>query len=72
MATAELTGYADAQAVIDALDLAGTAVQPDDLAVPTGVGETDGLMTHEDKAKLDALTATHTNLLQAINFGALI
>ena len=26
--TAELTGYADVQAVIDALDLAGTAVQP--------------------------------------------
>jgi len=85
MTTAELTGYADAQAVIDALDLAGpavqpedlgtaasaattdfatanqgsladSAIQPDDLAVPTGVGQADGLMTHEDKAKLDGLT----------------
>ena len=54
--TAELTGYADVQAVIDALDLAGTAVQPEDVAVPTGEGQADGLMTHEDKAKLDGLT----------------
>lgn len=26
-------------------------------AVPTGEGQNDGLMTHEDKAKLDALEA---------------
>jgi hypothetical protein len=39
MATAELTGYADAQAVIDALDLAGTSVQPQAGAVKLG-GET--------------------------------
>jgi hypothetical protein len=29
MPTAELTGYADVQAVIDALDKAGTAIQSD-------------------------------------------
>jgi len=36
--TAELTGYADVQAVIDALDLAGTAVQPEDDAADLGSG----------------------------------
>jgi hypothetical protein len=44
----------NAAAVIAALDLAGTSIQPSDLAVPTGVGQADGLMTHQDKAKLDS------------------
>jgi hypothetical protein len=52
MATAVVA--ANAAAVIAALDLAGTSIQPADLAVPTGVGQADGLMTHEDKAKLDS------------------
>jgi hypothetical protein len=52
MATAIVA--ANAAAVIAALDLAGTSIQPADLAVPTGVGQADGLMTHEDKAKLDS------------------
>jgi hypothetical protein len=56
MATAILTGYANAAAVVAALDAAGTAVQPADVAVPTGEGQADGLMTHEDKAKRDGLT----------------
>jgi hypothetical protein len=45
-----------AAGIDERLALAETAIQPDDLAVPTGAGEADGLMTHEDKAKLDALT----------------
>ena len=36
MATAVLTGYANAQAVIDALDAAGTSLQPGDLATLAG------------------------------------
>jgi hypothetical protein len=52
MATAIVAS--SAQGVIDALNLSGTSIQPTDLAVPTGVGQADGLMTHQDKAKLDS------------------
>ena len=52
MATAVVA--ANAAAVIAAMDKAGTAIQPTDLVVPTGVGQADGLMTHQDKAKLDS------------------
>lgn len=34
-------------------------------AVPTGVGQNDGLLTHEDKAKLDELYDEKMNLAQA-------
>jgi hypothetical protein len=52
MATAIVAS--SAQGVIDALNLSGTSIQPTDLVVPTGVGQADGLMRHQDKAKLDS------------------
>jgi len=55
MATTYDSKYASGAAVDAALDKAESAVQFDDLAVPTGVGESDGLMSHEDKAKLDGI-----------------
>jgi hypothetical protein len=68
MSTAVLTGYADAAAVIAALDLAVTSIQPTDLAVPTGVGQADGLMTHEDKARLDAAGDLSLAALHAVAY----
>ena len=53
-----LPGYQSPRsgASVDAsLALADTAIQADDLAVPTGEGQADGLMTHQDKAKLDGI-----------------
>ena len=54
--------YPTGQAVDDALDLAVSAVQPEDVAVPTGGGQADGLMTHEDKAKLDGIETVYAPL----------
>jgi len=48
------------QAVDAALTLATTAVQPGDLAVPTGEGQADGLMSHADKLKLNGIESGAT------------
>jgi hypothetical protein len=61
MATAIVA--ANAAAVIAAMDKAGTAIQPTDLVVPTGVGQADGLMRHQDKARLDSLGAYYNRAL---------
>ena len=61
MATAIVAS--SAQGVIDALNLSGTSIQPADLVVPTGVGQADGLMRHQDKARLDSLGAYYDRAL---------
>lgn len=53
--TAYISKYANGAAIDAALDKAGTAVQPANLAVPTGAGQANGLMTHQDKAKLNGI-----------------
>ena len=58
-----LPGYQAARTGVEvesSLAKADTSIQPDDLAVPTGDAQADGLMSHEDKAKLDGIESHAT------------
>ena len=61
MPTYNLADYANGAAVAAALDLAGSSIQPSDLAVATGEeGAAAGLISADDQAKLNGIEAGAT------------